>query len=185
MVVASLESFINEVCLDAIQRLRENRQNSQGVEAIVYGSDGRGMELRKKWEEAASLLHNKKFDKGVNPWQDFYILVNLRNALMHYRSESKEPGYIPPFLESLLRSMRLTTSQENVGEMVKRPPTLSELSEPTIHWTEMVCTLPLGKWAFNTGHDMLQMFLSMLDQDVREDYEILLEHLKIRRMKGC
>ena len=90
MSVAALESKINELFLDAVDK---NRLVFRGVEEWVTDT------LQELWpvlEEKSTLLKyqlaltvckKEKFDKGQNPYQDTDRLITLRNALVHYKPE--------------------------------------------------------------------------------------------------
>jgi len=174
LVVASLESFINEVCIQEIERREETGENTKCLKEIIYGNGRRGLEIRGKWQAVAMCLHSKNFDKGLPPWQDFDRLVDLRNSLLHYRSELSELGYVPKFLISLFRSLGLLAARRKT----------SPLKEGSWHWTRIICTLTMGEWAFKTGVNMMFEFLATSDEDTVADYKLMLERLRIRPIKG-
>lgn len=90
MSVAALESKINELYLDAVDR---NRLVFRGVEEwIIDTLQERWPSLEEKpilvkYQLALTVCKKEKFDKGQNPYQDTDRLITLRNALVHYKPE--------------------------------------------------------------------------------------------------
>ena len=102
LVAAALEAFINEVCLYKIDLYKQQKKRTRHLVYLIYGNKGRGEEIRVKWEKLPQFLCGKAFNKGCSPWQDFDALIRLRNAILHYKSEYKEMGYVPEFLVSVI-----------------------------------------------------------------------------------
>ncbi len=90
MSVATLESKINEVYLFAVDR---NPHVFKGVETWVIDtlqelwSAIERKPILIKYQLALTVCKKEKFNKGQNPYQDAQRLINLRNALAHYKSE--------------------------------------------------------------------------------------------------
>lgn len=164
LVAVSLEAFINEICLEAIESRKDTGQDATQLEEAIYGNDGRGCSVRRKWQVIPEYLYGWSFDE-TNPLRDdFETLIELRNALMHYKSEYSEAGYVPVFLRNKLSSLNLLP-----------PRTQSE--DP--HWIEMISDLTMGRWAFNTGVRMIEEFLQVSDGKTKSIYTWLLEGLRI------
>ena len=84
LVAVSLEAFVNEVCLEKIDEYKGQGKDKNSLEWIIRGIDGRGLEIREKWEYLPKCLccqkADKQFDKGKQPWQDFNILIKLSDV---------------------------------------------------------------------------------------------------------
>ncbi len=179
LVVASLESFINEICVEAIEIRRQMGSDYEFLQNVMYGDTGRGLEIRQKWYAVIQHLQGRTPVRGSRPWQDFHRLVAIRNLLVHYSGEYEPPEYVPDNLASLLHSQRILTAQRQAH----RPLTLSEVVEADFpHWTEMVCSVSMGIWAFNTCVNMIHYFLEAADEETRTDYEVMLRMHRIRRI---
>lgn len=93
--VAFLESTINELFADAAdsihksQHAKELDENTQRLMASLWDVEnfGRSTSTLDKYQTVLRLAEKKKFDKGRNPFQDAKILIDLRNALSHFKPE--------------------------------------------------------------------------------------------------
>jgi len=163
MVVVSLESFINEICLEKIREYRIMGNGTKCLEEIMYGNNGRGMEIREKWECLPICLWdqepNKRFDKDTQLWQEFDALIRLRNALVHYKAEYQKQDYIPEYLPFVVNEV-LSSPQKQ-----RQFQSSSEIFvDATQHWIIKVSNVDMGYWAFDTGIGMIDKFLSFTDQ---------------------
>ncbi len=90
MSAAALESRINEIFLFAVDKNMNvfNKYDTSKIELLseVWPSVEQ-MPILTKYQIAILLSVNKKFDQGINPYQDADRLVRLRNALFHYKPE--------------------------------------------------------------------------------------------------
>jgi hypothetical protein len=80
------------------------------INAVARSSLGRReydlferLSLETKWQFLPMLCDWGRFDRGGSPYQGFAILVEYRNALVHYktRKESWAQGSVPAFLQGL------------------------------------------------------------------------------------
>lgn len=92
--VAFLEAVVNEVyedCADGRhvgERVAPLSDASRVNLAGFWESAGNGRyPLLGKYQMALLLGGAKQFDKGMQPYQDAQLLVDLRNALVHFRPE--------------------------------------------------------------------------------------------------
>lgn len=171
LVVSSLEAFINELYVKVIDDLKFEGKNVENLEDLF--KNGR---ILGKWDLFPGLAAITSFNKGMRPWQDFDALVKLRNDLVHYNSEFRKPGYIPTYLESILR-------REVKGQQVQQAETSSLMESlfQAAHWTESICHPAMGAWALNTGKAMIKELLERiapLDDEYRV-YQDMLERLRI------
>jgi len=184
LVAVSLEAFINEVCVEKINEYEEPGKNTKCLEGIMlewimYGNNGRGMEIRGKWEYLPKCLWNRQpdrhFDKGKQPWQDFVALIKLRNDLVHYKAGYQETKYIPKYLKPIVQ--RVLSSPRG-----KPQPQgfLERLTDDSLHWINIISNIEMGSWAFATGKKMIRQFLDFMDQGdpIRQDYIELLGKIK-------
>lgn len=89
---AFLEAVINEIYIDATERsqyLLKSLAPSE-VEAIgaVWGDvEDKRISTLPKYQLALALAQKKKFEEGKSFYQDVASLIDLRNALVHYKPE--------------------------------------------------------------------------------------------------
>jgi hypothetical protein len=88
--VAGLEASINELYLEACDN---NRNALQGLsDAAIAMLDEWWEEIKLKpillkYQHTLLLVRAERFDKGASPYQEVASLVQLRNALTHYKPE--------------------------------------------------------------------------------------------------
>ena len=88
--VASLEATINELYIDARDA---NSPTFQGVDPIVpmllaeYWEEIESARILRKYQLALILARKSKFAQGTSPYQEVDSLIQLRNALVHYKPE--------------------------------------------------------------------------------------------------
>jgi hypothetical protein len=94
--IAFLEAAINELFQDAsdahpsyVQSLREEAVSALG-DAWDDGADW--LNILTKYQLACRLAGVQAFDRGLEPFQSAKLLVQLRNALVHYKPSSRSAG---------------------------------------------------------------------------------------------
>jgi hypothetical protein len=132
--VAFLEALVNEVYDDA-----GDMQNSASVAvgltdqaraqmAILwesYGKGGRHVNVLEKYQLALLMAGQPQLDKGANPYQNVPPLIELRNALVHYRPEWYEHG------ELAGQSKRMSdTLEKHMGQLFEASTLLPPGSQP-------------------------------------------------------
>ena len=79
----SAEAFPNE-----LQQLAEDSKEPGSVMALgeVLGdAEDSGAQVKSKYQLAMLVLTGKTFDKGAQPFQDFALLVEVRNLVVHWK----------------------------------------------------------------------------------------------------
>ncbi len=111
-------------------------------------------------------LARRTYDKGANPYQDFATLIDLRNALVHLKTERFEGvltkgGVIesrhPPVIDRL-RAKNVLVELDNNGHA---------------SWTYLVSTAATAKWACNaTAAIVRDLYSSMPASQFKEKVEL-------------
>lgn len=148
---AAGEAFINEIAemapmkfghlpelgnapdqIDSLGRLLDETERSKGTTKLKY-------------MVAKVALTGKSYDKGLPPFQDFSLLMDLRNALMHMqldRINSVEPAKVDiqyPAVVSKLRSKAILAVVEG-----------DDTNNAIVSWLSRVSTPAAARWACNT-----------------------------------
>lgn len=176
LVAASLEAFINEVCLEKIEWRKVTGKSTRYLE-LVMRRNNRDRSIRDKWELLPKRLwRGKKFDKRSRLWRDFNALIELRNLLVHYKSEYRQPGYVPEVLKPVLARVLRTNKRKPTGVGFQ-----DSLFETHRHWTERICSAEMGHWAVNTGLNMISHFLEFAPahDNIKTDYIFMLSRLQL------
>ncbi len=149
----SLEGFINEVELF----LHVTLPNVASVEPEIanLASALREIEAARGSIELkyimAAIALGKPFDKGSNPYQDFSLLIDLRNALMHFKGAktvASADGTVAVLSEQKLMD-RLR------GKGILR-------ANPNVGLYSAIGTTAAAGWACNTAASMITSLVSRL-----------------------
>jgi len=176
LAAISLEAFVNEVCLENIERCRDTSKPTRDLE-LVMRRNNRNVPVRDKWRLLPGRLwRGKKFDKRGRLWRDFNALIELRNLLVHYKSEYRQPGYVPEVLKPVIRRVLGANERKPTGVGFQR-----SLLDSGRHWTERICCAEMGHWAVNTALSMISEFLSFApaDDDIRTEYIVMLSRFRL------
>jgi hypothetical protein len=175
---ASLEALINEVSELAeleVQVATENdRRDSDEplrafAEAMSEVERSRGT-IQLKFIVASLILKGRPYRKGLQPFQDFSLLMTLRNAIMHQRPQTFArigENEVQVNFDGVLNEL-------SARGLVKRPPPntvtslLGEAGKPNV-----------ARWAVNTAADMAQSFLSLFPEPFKSD--VLIDQAEVFR----
>jgi len=136
--VIALESFINEMTEHA-----QNMGSSQPAEVEVFAQmmgdaeeDHASLDFRLRL--AHWILTRKAMDRGGQPYQDFALLIGLRNDLVHTRPNK-------------LFTWGKTTNEEVHARLLKRFRDKNILAEEySASWTQLVQTRAVAEWSART-----------------------------------
>jgi hypothetical protein len=133
--VAALEAGVNEMA----QRL-------SSYEKLELAPGFETMKIAAKWALLPITTVGKKFDRSASPWQDFDLLLKLRNAFVHYEIGKDRPTW-----------MRGLTSRHLC------------LTKPG-DWISTCLSSRVALWASNVVPDMFVSIESMLDKENAGDW---------------
>ena len=112
--VAFLESTINEFYYVANDKVLETKRMPEEYRdklSALWTVERfrKGAKILEKYQSALKLLNLKQFDEGKDPFQSVNLLIDLRNALVHYRPETtvirpNPSNYQISYLERKLRN---------------------------------------------------------------------------------
>ncbi len=107
MASGLLEAYINELFSDAAEDYREfldplekevidllGRNWKQGI--LRDRPKGEGSRILRKYEVFLDIGHKTAFNREISPYQDVQVMIDLRNALMHYEPEWMLDGSTVP-----------------------------------------------------------------------------------------
>lgn len=84
---SALEAFMNERVEWAVQLCAkgEQRELVRTFASILTDAENSRASLESKYKLARWILNGKAYDEGANPYQDFSLLISLRNSLLHLK----------------------------------------------------------------------------------------------------
>lgn len=93
-IITFLESYINEYYLEIVDQ-NEHTPNTVLIEnkneIIKQWPKIEKYSILDKYDKLITITDGKNFDKRTYPYQDVYALIQLRNALIHYKPEWQKP----------------------------------------------------------------------------------------------
>jgi hypothetical protein len=163
----SLEALVNEVLeLASIEIAEDERPDPQlhsFVDALDEIERSRGS-IRLKYLVASSVLRGQPYDKGSQPYQDFALLMSLRDALVHLKPTRllDVEGQTRIGVEGVMKEL------QSRGLVKSLPPNV------VAAFIDLVTAPVLVNWALSAAAAMAQSFISMFPQGFRailtEDY---------------
>lgn len=172
---AATEAFINELAEIADDIVRQRRafedevQQIRGVQSglapippfvetlatVIQQLEESKAQVQLKFDMAHFVLRGETYNHGVPPYQDFSVLIRLRNAIMHIKRGDQyefgsptRPGLVPVTMDKVMEGLR---SRNILAE-----PPQGEFSD----WLDLLGTRAVAGWACNTASAIV---LSVLD----------------------
>ena len=110
--------------------------------------------LESKFTVGNWILSGKKFDRGTQPYQDFSLLVHLRNDLVHFKASDRFEEGVP-----------LDEIHQNLINRFKDKNILAEnISDKNLSWTFLVKTKAVAEWSCKTAAHMIGEFCTKIPQ---------------------
>lgn len=122
--------------------------------------------IQLKFLLAKQTLTGHTYDKSALPYQDFDLLIELRNALVHLKPREKFEIDIGGKMSVTLPKIIQRLESKNI---------LAEF-EPVenVGWTQRITTRAVARWACNTAAQMVQSTLDCVpDSHLKQGMEML------------
>ena len=149
MAVAGLESFVNEI----LERLRfDSHQPTvelQRARAIAEAGNlyERTASVQLKVQLLSVALCGVQLDQGIQPYQDFDLLLTIRNAIAHQRPERlSDTGGAPAEGQHVLKRLAARGLLSSLPSADTIHMTFGEITEPAV-----------ANWALDTALHMVRM----------------------------
>jgi hypothetical protein len=114
-------------------------------------------QLALKVQIAALSLSSETFDKGRPPFQDFSLLIALRNQLVHIK-----PDVVEHSPESWVRPERRVS--DLLQGLRQRSLISKNLDDSRVTWTVLVSTPNVANWAYSTARQMAQEIVDKIPE---------------------
>ncbi len=88
----ALEAFINEVAEYAAMSATDGSPAIGNFAALAREVEEAHGSIRLKFLLASAVLGGRAYDRGIQPYQDFALLVAVRNAIVHHKPEDRIQG---------------------------------------------------------------------------------------------
>jgi len=136
---AALEAYINET-FQIIRGMPALWQSSNKVSAfadVLDEAEEHRASPKLKYLLAKIVLTGTSFDKGALPYQDFDLLMAMRDELMHYKLQ------------------RIEDTHKIVERLKSRKIQIAHEPNVRVSWTSVIATPDVAKWACNTAASMI------------------------------
>jgi hypothetical protein len=153
---AALESFINE----SYEPIRYLRRDDILPGLIEYATMMQEMvsirePLKCKYHKALSHFTGTSQHKGAQPYQDFKILVDIRNSVMHNKPDT--------FTRKFNAEEQPPQKQiEDHPKFIRQLKSNKAIEETDFHcnWIDLVMNDKVAQWAFSTANKMIDTLIS-------------------------
>lgn len=141
----TLEGFINELVATARLPVQDQPEAVKSFAELGMEFDTLRASTEGKFHLARIVFTGQAWDRGAFPYQDFQLLIDLRDALVHHKPELWEGRFRPHRVLEKLRSKNITA--------------ITEWEQPL---STMVSTRAAARWACNTAISMIQATLDVV-----------------------
>jgi hypothetical protein len=149
---AAGEAFINELGEVAERWWREEAEEVRTLGALLGAAESSRGNTELKYLLAKVALGKRTFDRGTKPFQDFALLLELRNALMHLKADRFEFASTP----------EPRVNYPSVIKKLRDKNILAELPPGTTTWLALVSTAAVARWACNSTSTIVSDLVSEL-----------------------
>lgn len=161
LAAASTEAFINELAEKVIIQ-RDNGSRLLSPQLLAFADALKEVEkahgsLSLKYLIASLTLSGLMFPKGRNPYQDFAILVDLRNDLMHLKSSDT-------FIHKEDRQT-IVEPPKAIKALQQRGLARKTTDKSVVSWVSMLQTKDMADWACDTSHKIILSDLEMIPDE--------------------
>jgi hypothetical protein len=159
---ATLESFMSQAVFVA-ETWSHLNPKIEVFAQFIGELEGRetGSSLKTKYYMAHWIICGTPFDRGRSPYQDFDLLVDLRNALIHLKPDKLGSEKTRKLL-ARLKSSNLIPD----GLVPNYDPSIPE--QRTV-WVHYVSTATVAKWACNTAAAMIEgLWRNAPEEEIRQ-----------------
>jgi hypothetical protein len=159
---ASLEAFANEVGYLAREPLQANpeiRSLGDLFEELEFSAS-----IQSKFLLLRALIAKRPYDKGTSPYQDFSLLIALRNELVHRKAERYEVDAADAPL----------TSNTLLDRLRSKNITAEPRAGPNQVWGLFLAieTRAVARWALNAAAAMMKDVAASAPQELRSLLEV-------------
>ncbi|HHC7384299.1 TPA: hypothetical protein ACN30P_003225 [Vibrio parahaemolyticus] len=157
MSVSAIEAFINELSDVIEQELPYLDCQSIELANKLFSAEEQRLSLDDKVRIIVE-HSGEPFDLSKKPLQDFRLLVELRNALVHYKTHNhiSKRSWKPIKLLTKLRSKKILLNRPYIHQ-----------SSPAYTWFHDVSTVQAARWATDTSLAVITYLSSTLNTRVK------------------
>jgi hypothetical protein len=151
--VLTLEAFMNELAEFALTSDMEQPPVIDVLAEFLKDSEESNASLETKFTVGSWILTGKRFERGKQPFQDFALLVRLRNDIVHFKANDRFEEGVPVGKRhaNLISKFR----DKNILAEDTREDILSS-------WSHLIQTKAAAEWSCKTAARMVMDFYKKL-----------------------
>jgi hypothetical protein len=150
--VATWEAFFHETILSPINLIVNNSSKINSIPIDIIDK----WDIITKTVVVLDLLYDKTFEKGSQPFQDFILLVSIRNSLVHFKLNIPNTKIINAIQHLSQRNIFMPHSN------IKKNPSEENIIDI---WPHMISTTEGIRWAINTITNMAYKLADFIPKD--------------------
>jgi hypothetical protein len=155
--VLTLEAFLNELAEFACDTDIEKPEVIDALADFLVDAERSNASLETKLTVGNWILTGTRLDRGEQPFQDFTLLVRLRNDLVHFKANARFEDGVPT------RRMHANLIDKFRGKKI-----LAEnLKENELSWSNLVQTKAVAEWSCKTAANMVADLCNKIPADFR------------------
>jgi hypothetical protein len=164
--VLTLEAFLNEMSEMMLFPLPDKPKVITVLAEFLQDAERSHASLESKFALANWILSKRKFDRGVQPYQDFSLLVRLRNDLVHFKVNDvfEEDG--PEGLKNGAAPLG-NTHRNLINRFSDKNILADNMSGKKVSWTALVRTKAVAEWSCRTAAYMITDFCTKVPRSYR------------------
>lgn len=168
--VLALEAFINESgSLARIVPSSEQQKIVEGFSSVMSELEERKESLLVKYHMALLVFSGSTWDEGALPFQDFKLLVNIRNSIVHMKAD-KWKVKISPDSTTTTKTRELKQYPKFVIALKQKG--LIDIPDESSSWLSVITKPRVGKWACSTAEMITKEFFNKVpDGYFKEELE--------------
>jgi hypothetical protein len=152
--VAALEAFLNEISELALEAVLDNPDVICVLGEFLADAERSHASLESKFAVGSWILSGKKFDRGAQSYQNFSLLMRLRNDLVHFKTNDSFEQEVTP--EEIHKNLVSRFKDKNI--LAENIRSENELGS----WTFLVKTKAVAEWSCRTASHMIGEFCAKL-----------------------
>lgn len=152
IAAAGVEAFVNETFLSPVARIHFEGSslyelNEEWLEKV---------DIREKIIIIARLLLGETLKRDQQPFQDFRMLVAVRNEIVHYKMDDKRPSFVRDL------------NQRKIGLDTKPPKGFEDKAYCAQPWASDISSTEGIRWAHNTAASMIRHLIELMPHNIEE-----------------
>lgn len=151
----SIETFMNELVFHATQYgIKKPGPRLQAFADVLTEMEESKTQIKTKVQMGKFILTGESFDKGKYPYQDFDLLVNLRNEIIHQKAH-EELAFDDQGNETIRKRKILKPFEDRklLGKVIHNG------QEAQMNWLDEISTRAMAVWACNAAAGILNEML--------------------------